>query len=168
MISSVQQALNSKRNNTVWTIQVDELVIKAVRLMAEKNIGALIVLKGKKIVGILTERDYSRKVVLAKRSSKSTLVKDIMERDVLYVLPEDKVDSCLALMTEKRVRHFPVLDKGRLVGMISQGDIVKAMLTDKEFVIEQLTRHIAGNYTSDLPPIANITDEIEKRMVVNS
>src|SRR5690606_27687213 len=115
-------------------------------LMARFNIGALLVMHRGRIVGIVTERDYSRKVVLRDRSSRTTPVRDIMQRQVLYVTPDDAVEGCLVLMTEKRIRHLPVLDDGDLIGLISMGDVVKNVISDQEFVIDQLTHYITGSY----------------------
>ena len=119
-------------------------VFDAVKLMAEKSIGALVVLEGEKIVGIITERDYSRKIVLLARSSKETAVRDIMTTSVMYVLPNHTSEECMALMTEHRLRHLPVIDQGKLIGLISIGDLVKDIISEQKFIIQQLEHYIAG------------------------
>lgn len=129
----------------VWTINPDATAFAALQLMAEKEIGALVVVDKKgKPVGMFSERDYARKVILKGRSSKTTLVKDLMSRPVLFVRPNRTIEECMALMTEKRVRHLPVMEKGKLVGIISIGDVVKAIIADQQFTIRQLENYIAG------------------------
>ncbi len=112
--------------------------------MAEKNIGAVLVVEAGNLVGILSERDYARKVILKGRMSKDTPVRDIMTETVATVTPYRTVEECMALMTDKRIRHLPVFDEGRLIGVVSIGDVVKAQIADKEFMIEQLTDYISG------------------------
>jgi CBS domain-containing protein len=116
----------------------------ALMLMAEKNIGALLIMEGETIVGMLSERDYARKIVLMGRSSKETPVRDVMTCPVLYVGPQQSTEECMALMTEKRLRHLPVLDDGKLIGLISIGDLVKDIISEQNFVIEQLQCYISG------------------------
>jgi CBS domain-containing protein len=116
----------------------------ALMLMAEKNIGALLIMEGETIVGMLSERDYARKIVLMGRSSKETPVRDVMTCPVLYVGPQQSTEECMALMTEKRLRHLPVLDDGKLIGLISIGDLVKDIISEQNFVIEQLQSYISG------------------------
>jgi CBS domain-containing protein len=117
----------------------------AVKLMAEKNIGALLVLDGQRIAGIVTERDYARKIVLLGRSSRETPVGDVMSSPVMYVRPDQTNEECMALMTDNRVRHLPVVDQGRLVGLISIGDLVKDIIFEQKFIIEQLEHYITGD-----------------------
>jgi len=136
--------LNSKPDHTVYTITPAASVFDAVKLMAEKSIGALVVLEGEKVVGIITERDYSRKIVLLARSSKETAVRDIMTTSVMYVLPNHTSEECMALMTEHRLRHLPVIDQGKLIGLISIGDLVKDIISEQKFIIQQLEHYIAG------------------------
>jgi CBS domain-containing protein len=136
--------LNSKSDHTVYTITPAASVFDAVKLMAEKSIGALVVLEGEKVVGIITERDYARKIVLMARSSKETLVRDIMTTSVMYVLPNHTSEECMALMTEHRLRHLPVIDQGKLIGLISIGDLVKDIISEQRFIIQQLEHYIAG------------------------
>ncbi|MEJ2768710.1 CBS domain-containing protein [Mycetohabitans sp. B46] len=145
-MATVAQILKSKPDTTVHTIDASALVYDAMKRMAEKQIGALVVTENGKIVGIVTERDYARKIVLMDRSSKATPVRDIMTRDVRYVRPEDNAQSCMALVTERRMRHLPVIDEGRLVGMISIGDLVKHIISDQAFTIQQLEFYIRGEH----------------------
>jgi len=119
-------------------------VLEAVRLMADKNIGALLVVERDKVVGIVSERDYARKVALMARSSKDTLLCDIMSSPVMYVRPDQTSEECMALMTENRLRHLPVMDGGRVIGLISIGDLVKATISEQQFIIEQLEHYISG------------------------
>jgi len=137
--------LGSKPDQTVYTIAPSASVFDAVKLMAEKSIGALVVLEGGKVVGIITERDYARKVVLMSRSSKDAAVRDIMTTSVMYVLPNHTSEECMALMTEHRLRHLPVIEKGKLVGLISIGDLVKDIISEQKFIIEQLAHYISGD-----------------------
>jgi CBS domain-containing protein len=112
--------------------------------MAEKNIGALVVMEGEKIVGIITERDYARKIVLMARSSKDTPVRDIMTASAMYVSPVQRSEECMALMTENRVRHLLVIDSGKLIGLVSIGDLVKDTISEQKVIIQQLENYITG------------------------
>lgn len=132
------------KGSTVWSVGPNDTVLHALGVMADHEIGAVIVLDGDRLLGILTERDYARKVVLAGRSSKESPVADVMTQAVICVPPERTIDECLALMTEKRVRHLPVFDHKQLVGMVSIGDLVRATIAEQEHVIEQLQHYIAG------------------------
>lgn len=142
-MKTVAGILDSKGSH-VWTIGADASVYEAIRLMAEKEIGALAVVDGARLIGIITERDYARKVILLGRSSKTTSVGEIMTTRVAVADPSRTVEECMALMTEKRVRHLPVMAGTRLVGMVSIGDLVKAIIAEQRFVIEQLESYIAG------------------------
>ncbi|NIF55995.1 CBS domain-containing protein [Burkholderia sp. Ax-1724] len=144
-MTSVAQLLKTKPNNTgVYTIGADDSVYEAVRLMAEKGIGALVVTDGDSIAGIVTERDYARKVVLMDRSSKETPVRDIMSKAVRFVRPNQTTEECMALMTERRMRHLPVIENERLIGMVSIGDLVKNIIAEQQFTIQQLEFYIHG------------------------
>lgn len=143
-MQSVAHILKSKQQHKVHTIGPDATVLQALTLMAEVGIGALLVTEGDKIVGILSERDYARKVVLQGRSATDTPVRDIMTRDVIYVRPQQTNEECMALMTEKRLRHLPVLDNGKLIGLISIGDLVADIISEQQFTIQQLQQYIHG------------------------
>ena len=132
------------KSKMVWTISPDAKVFDAVTEMAARQVGALVVSEGGKVVGIITERDYARKIILEGKSSKNTPVGEIMTRRVIYVVPEQKVEECMALMSEKNIRHLPVLNGDILVGMISIRDVVKEMISEKDFIIDQLTRYVSG------------------------
>ena len=142
-MKTAAQILRSKPDQTVHTVEPTATVYDAVKLMADKNIGALVVERGK-VVGIVTERDYARKIVLTARSSRDTSLSDIMSSPVMYVRPEQTSEECMALMTEYRLRHLPVMDSGQLIGLISIGDLVKATICDQQFIIEQLEHYISG------------------------
>jgi CBS domain-containing protein len=140
---TVRQLLEAKAPE-VYSIGPDAPVLDAVRLMAEKHIGALLVMEGERLVGILSERDYARKVVLQGRSSKDTPIRDIMTADVISVRPGDTSDRCMQVVTERRVRHLPVLEGDRVVGVVSIGDLVKAVIEDQQLELDQLQRYIAS------------------------
>jgi CBS domain-containing protein len=143
-MKSVSHILKSKADQSVYSIAPTASVFDAVKLMAERNIGALVAMEGEKIVGIITERDYARKIVLMARSSKDTPVRDIMTPSAMYVSPVQTSEECMALMTENRVRHLLVVDSGRLIGLISIGDLVKDIISEQKFIIEQLEHYITG------------------------
>jgi CBS domain-containing protein len=126
----------------VMTISPDSTVYEALHLLAEKDIGALIVTEGDNVVGIFSERDYARKVILDERCSRDTAVREIMSTRVLHVSPEQTLEECMALMTAKRFRHLPVVEHGRLVGVVSIGDAVKSIISEQEFLIDQLESYI--------------------------
>jgi CBS domain-containing protein len=144
-MKTAADVLKTKPHSTVYTIAPTASVFDAVRLMADKGIGALLVMDGLKIAGIITERDYARKIALMSRSSKETLVREIMASAVLYVRPEQTSEECMALMTENRVRHLPVMDGGKLLGLISIGDLVKDIISEQKFIIQQLEHYITGD-----------------------
>lgn len=143
-MKDVAQILKSKPDQTVYTVWPSASVFDAVQLMAQKNLGALLVLEGEAFVGIISERDCTRKMVLADRSPRETPVRDIMSSPVQYVGPGHSNEECMALMTEKRLRHLPVMDKGKLVGLVSIGDLVKDIISEQSFIIQQLEHYIAG------------------------
>jgi CBS domain-containing protein len=132
------------KGRAVWSVKPTDSVLQALGVMAEHDIGAVLVMDDDKLVGVLSERDYARKVVLAGRSSKDSPVKDVMTVHVVCVAPERTIDECMALMTSKRLRHLPVLDHKRVVGIVSIGDLVKATIDDQQFTITQLQMYIAG------------------------
>ena len=140
-----------KRDVEVWTIGPEDTVYQALQVMADKNVGALPVLEGEKLIGIFSERDYARKVILHGRSSKELLVKEIMSSRVAYVRPNQTIDDCMALMTNLKIRHLPVLEGAKLVGMISMRDVVEDIISEQDFIIEQLVNYIQ-NERSPVPP----------------
>jgi CBS domain-containing protein len=142
---TVQDILKGKGVN-VWVISPDARVFEALKLMAEKSIGALMVVEKGKVVGIISERDYARKVILEGKSSKDTPVREIMTSKVYGVQPTTTAEECMALMTEKRIRHLPVFENERMIGVVSIGDVVKSVIAEKEVLIEHLQNYIMGKY----------------------
>ena len=140
-MKTVQQLLESKRHSLISVVP-SATVLEALKVMAEKEIGAVVVLEDGHLVGIFSERDYARKVVLQGKASKDTPVREIMTDKVVCVRPEQTIEDCMGLMTDKRIRHLPVLEHKKVIGLISIGDVVKEMLSEKEFVIKQLESYI--------------------------
>ena len=140
MTTTVRQILAGRTG--VYMVSPDDTIFDALRLMAERNIGAVLVMSGGAIAGIVSERDYARKVVLLGRTSKTTPVREIMTTDVISVEPGWTADQCMALMTERRIRHLPVVENGTLVGIISIGDVVRAVVDSQQFVIKSLESYI--------------------------
>ena len=140
---TVRQLLEGKSAD-VFSISPDAAVIDAIRMMAERRVGALLVMEGARLAGIISERDYARKVVLQGRSSKDTPVRDIMTSQVVTVTPSDSTDRCMELVTNSRIRHLPVLDGDQVVGVLSIGDLVKAVIEMQRQDIDQLQRYIAS------------------------
>ena len=132
------------KGSALYSIESHKPVLDAIRLMAEKTIGALLVMDGGQLLGIVSERDYARKVILKGRGSADTAVREIMTAPVITVAPGDSVNHCMKLMTDRRVRHLPVTDGGRVIGMLSIGDLVKAVIDDQAEQLEHLQRYIAG------------------------
>jgi CBS domain-containing protein len=141
----VSQILKDK-GREVWTIAPEARVFDALKLMAEKSVGALLVVEKDRVVGIISERDYARKVILKGKSSADIPVRDIMTPRIFGVHPDTKAEECLALMTDKHIRHLPVFDKDRLVGVISIGDVVKAVISQQKVLITHLENYISGKY----------------------
>jgi len=142
-VNTIHQILSAK-GNTVWSVNPQATVLDAIRLMAEKQIGALLVMEDDKLVGMVSERDYARQVILKGKASNTTPVSDIMTKRVTYVPGEQTVERSLALMTEKRIRHLPVMEDGKIVGVVSIGDLVKTIIDELQLTIEELERYIAG------------------------
>jgi CBS domain-containing protein len=141
---TVRQLLEQKSQRKLVYVRPDATVFQALQIMAENDIGAILVMEMGDIVGIFSERDYARRVVLQGRTSAGTHVRDIMTSKVVYVGPEQTVQECMALMTEKRIRHLPVMENGEVMGVISIGDLVRATIQEQQFVIEQLVQYIQG------------------------
>lgn len=142
-MKTVRDILKAKGHD-VWCVSSGATVLEALQLMAEKEVGALVVVDDPNPVGIISERDYARKVILHGRTSPTTLVKEIMNSPVVYTHPNQAIEECMAIMTDKRIRHLPVLEEGKLLGIISIGDLVKTIIADQKFTIEQLERYITG------------------------
>lgn len=145
-MTAVRHILDQK-GRQVWSVRPGDTVYEAIRLMADKDVGALMVLDGNRIAGIITERDYARNVFLKGRGSPQTLVGEIMACDVTCVEPDTSIEDCMAVMTARRVRHLPVISDDSLLGIVSIGDLVKSIISDREFVIEQLEHYIRGART---------------------
>jgi CBS domain-containing protein len=143
-MTTVAQLLQDK-GRAVWTIAPDATVYDALSLMAAKNVGALVVVEGARVVGILSERDYARKVILKGKFSKDTRVREIMTEKVYFVRLEQTIEECMAVMTAEHIRHLPVLTDDRLTGIVSIGDVVRVIVSDKEFLIKQLEYYITGH-----------------------
>ena len=142
-MATVRQLLRTK-GNEIWSVAPQATVYEALQIMSEKDVGALLVLDEGNLVGIFSERDYARKLILKGRFSKDTTVTELMTHEVLYVEPQSTIEDCMALMTAKRIRHLPVLEKERLIGIVTIGDVVKQIISDQEFTIRQLGTYITG------------------------
>jgi CBS domain-containing protein len=140
---SISEILSHK-GSQVWSIAPEAMVFDAIQMMADKNIGALLVTEGQKLVGILTERDYTRKIALKGKSSKQTAVREILSGEVIHVTPEHTVEECMRLMTDHRVRHLPVLEGDKIAGVVSIGDLVNWIISAQSHTINQLQTYISG------------------------
>lgn len=144
---TISSVLSLKPNpNLVWTISPDATVFQAIEMLAEKNVGALLVMEGEKLIGILSERDYTRKIALLGRSSKETRVRDIISTNLITVTPQHTVEECMRLMTEHKVRHLPVVENGKVVGIVSIGDLVNWIIKAQNHIIQQMENYIHGRY----------------------
>ncbi len=144
-MDNIKHILKNKSSD-VWTIGPDETVYRALEVLAEKEIGALVVVEGERVVGIFSERDYARKVILQKRSSSSTKVKELMIKNVIYASPDDSIQDSMAVMTNSRIRHLPVIEDGKLCGMVTSGDIINHIISRQKFEIDALRKYITGGY----------------------
>ena len=142
-MTNIRQILETK-GHEVWSVSAEATVYDALKVMSEKNVGALVVLDGGRLEGVISERDYARKVILKGKFSKEMPVREIMSTDVVTVLPNQSIEECMALMTDKHFRHLPVMDGDKVVGVISIGDLVKATIDEKDFMIKQLENYITG------------------------
>lgn len=143
-MNTLRDLLNLK-GNTVWTVRADDTVLDAIRKMDDKDVGSVIVTEGDSPVGIFTERHYARKVFLKGRHSATTPIREVMEAQVICAHPDQTIEESMAVMTSKRIRHLPVLDGAKIIGIVSIGDLVKSKIADQEFTIEQLTEYIHGS-----------------------
>jgi CBS domain-containing protein len=144
IMKNVRDILNSKGDAKTYNIEPGAMVVEALRLMAEKMVGALLVLEGGKLVGIFSERDYARKIALLDRSSRTTAIRQVMTADLICVSPSHTMEYCMQLMTDKHIRHLPVLEDDKLVGLISIGDLVKNIIEDQKAMIIQLEKYVRG------------------------
>lgn len=142
------ETLLAQKDGPIWSISPDATVYEALVLMDQKNIGALLVMQGDHLIGILSERDYARKIIIRGKSSKETLVNEVMTTEVCYVNKKTKTEECLAIMSDKRIRHLPVYENNQLIGLISIGDVVKSIISEQEIVIDDLFNYIHGIYYS--------------------
>lgn len=142
-MKTIKQLLQTK-GNAVWTITPDASVFDAIELMSDKGVGALPVVDGEKLVGIISERDYARKVILQGRSSRDTQIREIMTSKVYYIRAEQSIEDGMALMTDKRIRHLPVFENDHMIGIVSIGDLVREIISQQEFLIGQLENYITG------------------------
>jgi len=141
MKTLIKQVLKMK-DQEIWSVRPDNTVFEAIQVMANHDVGALVVMEDDAPIGMFTERDYARNVILEGKSSPTTAVREVMTTPVIYVRPDQTIEECMAIMTEKRVRHLPVLDAKKLVGLVSIGDLVKNVIAEREFTIRQLEQYI--------------------------
>ena len=141
---TVQQVLNQKQTNEIWHIKPDNTVYEAIQVMATKKVGALLVMKGVALKGIISERDYAREVILKGHSSTDTRVDDIMSSNVISVSSSESVEASLAVMTDNHIRHLPIVDENMVIGVLSLGDLVKTIINDQQSTIQQLESYIRG------------------------
>ena len=132
------------QGNEIWSLAPEATVYEALQIMSEKDVGALLVVDNGNLVGIFSERDYARKLILKGKFSKDTTVRELMTHEVLYIEPQSTIEECMALMTDKRIRHLPVLENDQLIGIVTIGDLVKQKISDQKFTIQQLEKYIAG------------------------
>lgn len=145
-VSGTVEAIISRKGPDIWSIAPDATVLDAIRLMAEKNVGALLVMRGAELLGVVSERDYTRKVILRGKSSRETQVGEIMSSQVTVAQPRETVEECLRVMTERHIRHLPIVENGAVRGVVSIGDLVKQIISAQHAALDQLEDFIAGKY----------------------
>ncbi|MDQ3117604.1 MAG: CBS domain-containing protein [Verrucomicrobiota bacterium] len=145
-VSGTIEKILRRKSDQIWSVSPDATVYDAIALMAEKNVGALLVMENEKLVGIVSERDYSRKVMLRGKTSRNSTVREIMTTELTTANPRETVEDCLRFMTEKRIRHLPVVANGSLCGVISIGDLVKEVISAQSATLDQMRDYIAGGY----------------------
>lgn len=143
----VSALLQAKAHSTIWSVTPESTVFEALKFMAEKNIGALVVLQDGQLVGIFSERDYARKGIIVGRTAKDTHIHEVMTKNVITITTEDKIEACMQIMSDKHIRHLPVVDKGTVMGMVSITDIVTAIINDQKNRIASLENYISGGYS---------------------
>ena len=144
MSITVKQLLD-KKGNEIHAVSPDATVFDAIKLMSERGVGALLVMQDDQLTGVISERDYTRKVILKGRSSSSTTVQEIMTSNIITLAPDNNIDQCMALMNENQIRHLPIVENGRVMGVVTIMDVIKNILSEKEFIIEQMESYIAGS-----------------------
>jgi CBS domain-containing protein len=147
-ISGAVGTILKRKGGEIWSVRPDQTVYEAIEMMADKGVGALLVMSDGKLAGIISERDYARKVILQGRSSRTTVIQEIMTSPVISVSPTDAVDECMELMTRNRIRHLPIMENERVIGIVSIGDLVKWLVTEQEETIEHLHNYISAKYPS--------------------
>ena len=144
-MTTIAQLLNTK-GNQIWSVEPKATIFKALEIMSEKEIGALLVMEDGKLTGIFSERDYARKVILKGKSSKETLVGELMTKKVFYIDPKKTINDCMAIMTDKHVRHLPVIENDKVIGIVTIGDVVNQIISEQEFTIQHLENYITGTH----------------------
>ena len=142
---TIEKILNDK-DKQIWSVEPKTSIFEALKIMSDKEIGALLVLEDEKLVGIFSERDYARKVILKGKSSKNTLIGELMTKKVFYIDPKKTINDCMAIMTDKHIRHLPVIENDKVIGMVTIGDVISQIISEQEFTIQHLENYITGTH----------------------